>query len=197
MLDSLRKFLDGDAAAGGRRRLRGPAVMGPRRSPNLRAHGPSAARDPAGRTGRDRSRQVQRGCRRRPCLGPRVVTGGFERGRGGDLRQACPHVLSGCAYVDEGVWTPDGFPGRSCRTWISLNGPGYAVSNRTHPQLLEALRPLADAVGVIATVSTCSGTDALAFERAARNRARIAESMEARPSLTPRIAWACPLPSCG
>jgi futalosine hydrolase len=51
------------------------------------------------------------------------------------------------------------------------------MSFPTDPTLLEVLRPLADHLAPIATVSACSGTDALAKERAFRTQA-IAESME-------------------
>ncbi len=79
-----------------------------------------------------------------------------------------------CVYADEGVQTPDRF--------IDLSELGFPPTDLgmqfpTDPRLLEALKPIADAVGVIATVSTCSGTDALAAKRAARTGA-IAESME-------------------
>jgi futalosine hydrolase len=84
-------------------------------------------------------------------------------------------VATSCVYADEGLLTPDGFT--DCATmgfppgpW---NGPGIPVD----PGLLEALRPLAAHAGPIATVSTCSGTDAHA--RAVRERTgALAEGME-------------------
>jgi futalosine hydrolase len=83
-------------------------------------------------------------------------------------------LASACVYADEGVQAPDRF--------IDLSELGFPPTDLgmqfpTVPGLLEALRPIADTVGVIATVSTCSGTDALAAARAARTGA-IAESME-------------------
>jgi futalosine hydrolase len=84
-------------------------------------------------------------------------------------------VASGCAYADEGVLTPDGFADL-CEMGFSPAGlptMQFPVDGR----LVEALRPVADSVGVIATVSTCSGTDGLAREAAARTGA-MAEGME-------------------
>ena len=85
-------------------------------------------------------------------------------------------VATGCAFADEGVATPDGF--------MDLNRLGFppvaGLASMRFPVehgLIEALRGIADAVGVIATVSTCSGTDGLAHEAAVRTGA-IAESME-------------------
>lgn len=84
-------------------------------------------------------------------------------------------VASACAYADEGVRTPEGFTDLSQLGFPPAGLPGMEFP--ADPALLEALRPLADSVGVIATVSTCSGTDALAREAAARTGA-IAEAME-------------------
>lgn len=88
-------------------------------------------------------------------------------------------------YADEGIATETGF------TDIAAAGfpPGGKVdpdfagcSIDTHPALLEALierlpDAMPDHVGPIATVSTCSGTDALALAIAQRTGA-IAEAME-------------------
>lgn len=78
--------------------------------------------------------------------------------------------------ADEGLETGSG--------WISCAEMGFALSPsetgagiEADPVLFEALRPLADAAGVIATVSTCAGTDARAEAIAARAGA-LAEAME-------------------
>jgi len=86
-------------------------------------------------------------------------------------------------YADEGAATPSGF--------LSLAAMGFppgaenadpprpeeAMGVGADPGLLGALRPLADHVGGVATVSTCSGTDALARQIRDRTGA-IAEAME-------------------
>lgn len=78
-------------------------------------------------------------------------------------------------YADEGVQAPDTFLDIAALGFPPTDLPGTAFP--ADPRLLEALRHLADSVGSIATVSSCSGTDALAVERAGRTGA-IAESME-------------------
>jgi futalosine hydrolase len=80
-----------------------------------------------------------------------------------------------CAFADEGVQTEDGWTDIAARGFPP--GPWEGISIATHPALLRALRPLADHVGTIATVSTCSGADSLAAECARRTGA-IAEAME-------------------
>lgn len=73
---------------------------------------------------------------------------------------------------DEGVVTPEGF--------LPLDQIGFS-EDAGHvvpdPASFAALAPLADAVGPIATVSACSGTDAAAMELARRTGA-LAEAME-------------------
>jgi nucleoside phosphorylase len=78
--------------------------------------------------------------------------------------------------------------GTTPSTSLSAHLPGSAASVSTpaplagstfppEPQLLTLLTPLADTAGPIATVSTCSGTDALAAQVRARTGA-LAEAME-------------------
>lgn len=78
-------------------------------------------------------------------------------------------------FADEGLQVPEGF--RDCAAVgfpLGLRGGAAAPMNG---ELLEALRPLADAAGPIATVSTCSGTDGRA--KAIRERTgALAEAME-------------------
>lgn len=78
-------------------------------------------------------------------------------------------------YADEGIATPDGF--RTCaQMGFALAMDDTDVAS-VDPELLEALRPLADHVGPVATVSTCSGTDEAA--QAVRERTgALAEAME-------------------
>ncbi|MCU0688566.1 MAG: futalosine hydrolase [Phycisphaerales bacterium] len=86
-------------------------------------------------------------------------------------------VVLGTASVlgDEGVWTDDRF--------ITLDTLGFGpmhdgtLTRTPTPAWLEVLSPLAHERGGIATVSVCSGSDALAYEVASRTGA-IAEAME-------------------
>ncbi|MFN0011538.1 MAG: futalosine hydrolase [Phycisphaerales bacterium] len=78
-------------------------------------------------------------------------------------------------YADEGLDSPTGFV--SCSDLGFPLGPFEGNAIPAHPALLELLRPLADRLGPIATVSTCSGTDALARQVCARTGA-LAEAME-------------------
>lgn len=78
--------------------------------------------------------------------------------------------------ADEGLETPAG--------WVPCAGMGFPLSPseteagiEADPVLFEALRPLADAAGVIATVSTCAGTDARAAAIAGRSGGLV-EAME-------------------
>lgn len=84
-------------------------------------------------------------------------------------------VATACVYADEGLLTPEGFTDLGAMGFPlgPFQGPLIPVG----PQLVEALRPLADAAGPVATVSTCSGTDPLAHQVAARTGA-LAEAME-------------------
>lgn len=85
-------------------------------------------------------------------------------------------VLAGASvYADEGLATESGFQ-TTAEMGFAL-GPfaGAGVVASDPPR--SALASLADHLGVIATVSTCSGTDALARQVAARTGA-IAEAME-------------------
>lgn len=84
-------------------------------------------------------------------------------------------AASASVFADEGVLSDNGFADISTLGFPPL--PGAAAAIETDATLLAALRPLADAIGRIATVSTCSGTDAAAFE-IARRTGGIAEAME-------------------
>lgn len=94
---------------------------------------------------------------------------------GGVLANRSVVVADRCAHADEGMRSPTGF--------VNLAQMGFPLSDepdQAHPctpGIVEVLRPLADAVGPIATVSICSATDALAAEIAGRTGA-IAETME-------------------
>lgn len=84
-------------------------------------------------------------------------------------------VAARCVFGDEGIVTPAGYQ-TVAAMGFAINPDGedaFACDVR----LVEGLRSMVTAVGDIATVSTCSGTDALAREVALRTGA-IAETME-------------------
>lgn len=93
---------------------------------------------------------------------------------GGGLDLGDVVVASACVYVEEGLVTPRGF--------ADMAGLGFALGdfqgNRVpvDEDLLERVAG-AHAIGPIATVATCSGTDAAAAEVARRTGA-VAEAME-------------------
>jgi futalosine hydrolase len=93
---------------------------------------------------------------------------------GSNLKIGDAIVASSCIYAEEGIVTATGFAG--------IDGIGFALGDfagNTVPvdeELLDALAGVF-AIGPIATVATCSGTDAAAMEVARRTGA-IAEAME-------------------
>lgn len=105
-----------------------------------------------------------------------VVSAGIAgRLPGSTLELGAVVAASASVYADEGLQTPTGF--------LEVAAIGFPIGpfegNRVepHPELRTALRSLADALLPIATVSTCSGTDALASQVAQRTGAA-AEAME-------------------
>jgi futalosine hydrolase len=78
-------------------------------------------------------------------------------------------------YADEGMESPTGF--LDCQAMGFPLGPFDGSAIPADPVLLDVLRPLCEASGPIATVSTCSGTDARAAAVRARTGA-LAEAME-------------------
>lgn len=83
-------------------------------------------------------------------------------------------VASHCVFADEGLLTPGGFIDSAAMGFPLGPVEGSAVP--VDPKLLAALSTLGR-VARVATVSTCSGTDALARQIAARTGAA-AEAME-------------------
>ncbi len=112
-------------------------------------------------------------------LDPARHTGVISLGIGGSLPDGPPlgSLVLGASsvFADEGVVAPDGF--RACRSmgFPLLRGETDAIL--PDPSWLEAWRDRVDLVAPIATVSTCSGTDALASEVASRTGASV-EAME-------------------
>lgn len=80
-----------------------------------------------------------------------------------------------CVYADEGVQAPEGFTG--CAAMGFALGPFDDDGVQTLPGLCHLAAGHGAIVGAVATVSTCSGTDALAHAVAQRTGA-IAEAME-------------------
>jgi futalosine hydrolase len=78
-------------------------------------------------------------------------------------------------YADEGIETPDGF--MDCAAMGFPLGPFEGAGVKHDLTWIKSLGQLADRRGVIATVSTCSGTDAAALRVVARTDA-LAEAME-------------------
>ncbi len=91
-------------------------------------------------------------------------------------------VATASVFADEGLRTPDGFIDVAAMGFPPLAGaPGVrgtlSAAVPCDGPLVDRLSRGADARGPVATVSTCSGTDALAREIAARTGA-VAEAME-------------------
>lgn len=84
------------------------------------------------------------------------------------------HVASSCVFADEGVETPDSFVDCAALGFPLADVNSNAIP--TDPALCALLASVGE-VGPIATVSTCSGTDALAQRTAQRTLARV-EAME-------------------
>ena len=93
---------------------------------------------------------------------------------GGDLSIGDAVVASSCVYVEEGMITPAGFADMTALGFALGKFAGNAVP--VDERLLSLIGPLFR-VAPIATVATCSGTDAAAAEVARRTGA-VAEAME-------------------
>lgn len=100
-------------------------------------------------------------------------SGGDDRSRA-QLRQCV--VATASVFADEGLAAPDGFTDVAAMGFPPLDGSA-GMAAPCDKRLVELLASSADARGPIATVSTCSGTDALARAVAQRTGA-IAEAME-------------------
>ena len=104
-----------------------------------------------------------------PGPGTRLVPGGII-------------AATGCAFADEGLVTPDGYRSLSAMGFpmdptLAPTSTGHTEVFPTDAVLAGAFRCVVDAESVIATVSTCSGTDAAARVVVERTGA-LAEAME-------------------
>lgn len=92
---------------------------------------------------------------------------------GGGLEIGDLVIASSCIYVEEGLLTPSGF--------VTMDAMGFALGDfaGNSVPVSDAMLDAADSlqVGPIATVATCSGTDAAAHEVVMRTGA-LAEAME-------------------
>lgn len=100
------------------------------------------------------------------------VAGALPRS-GLELRRVI--VASSCVYAEEGLLGPEGFAGMEGLGFSLGDFPGNAVP--VDPGVLAQLAASGAAVGPIATVATCSGTDAQARTVEERTGA-LAEAME-------------------
>jgi futalosine hydrolase len=103
------------------------------------------------------------------------IAGSLPDGSAFALQPRDTIVATNCVFADEGIVTPAGY-----QTVASMGFPINPTGDDTFacdPRVVEAFRPVVTLAGEIATVSTCSGTDALARAVALRTRAA-AESME-------------------
>lgn len=96
---------------------------------------------------------------------------------GGGLQVGYSVTATGCVFGDEGLQSDEEF-----QTIAAMGFPmdptlGSTEIIPTDPDLQHVFRSVTDAAGVVATVSTCSGTDALAAAVAKRTGA-VAETME-------------------
>jgi futalosine hydrolase len=94
---------------------------------------------------------------------------------GADLGLGTVVGATASVYADEGLQTPAGF--QDCAALGFPLGPFEGSAIPGDPGLLRVLGPLCDLTARIATVSTCSGTGALAAQVGARTGA-VAEAME-------------------
>lgn len=105
-----------------------------------------------------------------------IGVGGALPGSGLDLGDVV--LASRSIFADEGAITPSGYEDIASMGFPPDQGIGEgAMSVAISPSLLEALEPVAEAIGTVACVSTCSGTDEAAREVVRRTDA-IVEAME-------------------
>ncbi len=94
---------------------------------------------------------------------------------GNDLPIGSSVVGTSSVFADEGIQSPQGFQDVG-----SIGFPPFpegAMAATGDPDVIQALESITDQRGVIATVSTCSATDALAHEISSRTGA-VVEAME-------------------
>lgn len=85
-------------------------------------------------------------------------------------------LADACRLADDGLALPDRFLTQADLGFPAVERLGESFP--TDPEWRRALAPLADRIGGVATVSTCSGTDAQAAEIARRSNGALVEDME-------------------
>jgi futalosine hydrolase len=103
------------------------------------------------------------------------IAGLLPRGADAALTPGSVVLATACVFADEGLQTPGGF--QTCAQMGFPPLPGAEMALPTDSRLRQTFSACASAEGPIATVSTCSGTDALAREVGRRTGA-LAEGME-------------------
>lgn len=103
------------------------------------------------------------------------IAGALPRQSGDALGVGDLVVADRCVFADEGIATPAGYRDLAQMGFAPM--PDGTVVAPCDPGAVRTLAPLAERVGPVATVSTCSGNDALARDIARRSGA-IAEAME-------------------
>lgn len=103
------------------------------------------------------------------------IAGSLPRTSAGELKVGELVVGSASIFADEGIATPAGYRDLAQMGFAPMPDGGVIASS--DPAIVRVLAPLAELVAPIATVSTCSGNDALAREIARRTGAQ-AEAME-------------------
>lgn len=103
------------------------------------------------------------------------IAGSLPDGQEFALHPGDTVVATQCVFADEGIVTPAGYQSVASMGF-PINPTGEDAFS-CDARLCDAFRPYVTAAGGIASVSTCSGTDALSRALAVRTKA-IAETME-------------------
>ncbi len=85
-------------------------------------------------------------------------------------------LADACRLADDGLALPDRFLTQADLGFPAVEHLGESFP--TDPAWRRALSPLADRIGGVATVSTCSGADSHAAEIARRSNGALVEDME-------------------
>lgn len=131
---------------------------------------------------------------RHACMINLGIAGALPRENADPLALGSTIAATRSALADEGMLTPTGFQSLAQMGFAPI--PNAASANEgmsvpAHAPLLNALTPWIDATGPIATVSTCSASDALARDVAQRTGA-LAEAMEGAAVGTVALALTVP-----
>jgi futalosine hydrolase len=112
-------------------------------------------------------------------------------GPGGGLGVGDLAVATSCVFGDEGIVTPKGYESVA-QMGFPMNEHDGGMSFLCDQRLVDSCRRVGARPGPIATVSICSGTDAVAREIAGRTGA-LAESMEGAALALVAHRWGLPM----